>query len=89
MAISGIQSQTDYTALVSGKKINSAADDAAGMAIANKLESQSKGLSVGSSNAQTGQDLLKVADGGLSSIQDSLQRIRELSVQASNTAIYS
>lgn len=89
MAISGIQSQTDYTALVSGKKINSAADDAAGLAIANKLESQTRGLSVGSSNAQAGQDLLKVADGGLSSIQDSLQRIRELSVQASNTAVYS
>lgn len=89
MAISSIQSQRDYTALVSGKQINSAADDAAGLAISNKLESQERGLSAGSSNAQAGQDLLKVADGGLSSIHDSLQRIRELSVQASNSAIYS
>jgi flagellin len=89
MTISSISSQTDYTALASGSRINSAADDSAGLAIANKLESESKGLSTGSSNAQAGQDLLKVADGALSSIQDSLQRIRELSVQASNNAIYS
>ena len=89
MAISSIQSQTDYTALASGKQINSAADDAAGMSIANKLETETRGLNVGSTNASAGKDLIKVADGALSSIQSSLQRIRELSVQASNSAIYS
>lgn len=89
MSISSIQSRPDYTDLVSGKRINSAADDAAGLAIANKLESQSTGLSTGASNGKAGQDLINVADGALSSIQDSLQRIRELSVQASNNAIYS
>lgn len=89
MSISGIQSQTDYSSMISGKRINSASDDAAGMAIANKLETQSRGLTQGSANAQTGQDLINVADGALSSIQDSLQRIRELSVQASSSAIYS
>lgn len=89
MSISAIQSQTDYTALTSGKRINSASDDAAGMAITTKLETGARGLSTGSSNAKAGQDLINVADGALSSIQDSLQRIRELSVQASNNAIYS
>lgn len=89
MSIQGVQSSTDYTALASGKQINSAADNAAGLAIAEKLESQSTGLSVGSSNAKAGQDLINVADGALSTIQDSLQRIRELSVQASSSAIYS
>lgn len=89
MSISAIGSQTDYTALASGKRINSAADDAAGMAIAEKLETNATGASVGSSNAAAGKDLLNVADGALSSIQDSLQRMRELGVQASNSALYS
>lgn len=87
MTISGLSQ--NYEQLSSGYKINSAADDTAGLAIANKLEKQSKGLDAGSNNAAAGQDLLKVADGGLSSIQNSLQRMRELSIQASNSAIYS
>lgn len=88
MSVRGISYQTDYTALSSGKKINSAADNAAGLAISNKLQTQADGLSVGSSNAKAGQDMLRVADGALSNIQDSLQRIRELSVKAGN-GIYS
>ena len=78
----------NYRQLSSGKKINSAADDAAGLAIAEKLKSQSNGYDVGRRNAATSQDMVNVADGGLSTIADSLQRIRELGVQASNTAIY-
>ena len=77
-----------YQGLSSGKRINSAADDAAGLAIAEKLTSQRNGLDVGMENTQTSQDMIKVADGALESITDSLQRIRELSLQASNTAIY-
>jgi flagellin len=89
MSIQGISYQTtNYTALSSGSKINSAADNAAGSAISNKLQAQSNGLSAASSNAKAGQDLLRVSDGALSSIQDSLQRIRELSVKAGN-ATYS
>lgn len=88
-SISGISNNVNYTALSSGKRINSAADDAAGLAISNKLETQSNGLDVGANNALTGKDMINVADGALSSIQDSLQRMRELSVQASNTAVYS
>jgi len=87
MKIQGISSQVDY-ALASGSKINSAADNAAGMAISNKLQAQSNGLSVASSNAKSGQDMLRTADGALANMQDSLQRIRELSIQAGN-GIYS
>ena len=78
----------NYRQLSSGKRINSAADDAAGLAIAEKLKTQSNGYDVGRRNAATSKDMVNVADGGLSSITDSLQRIRELGVQASNTAIY-
>ena len=84
MSISGIQSQNTYTALSSGYKINSAADDAAGLAISEKLLSQTNGYDVGSSNAKDGMSLINVADGALSGIQDSLQRIYELGVRASN-----
>jgi len=71
-------------ALASGKRINSAADNAAGLAIANKLNSRATGTTVGVSNAQTSQNMLNIADGAIGSVTDSLQRIRELSIQASN-----
>ncbi len=74
----------DYQSLSSGKRINSAADDAAGLAIANKLLSQANSYDVGVRNVGTSQDMTKVAEGALASITDNLQRIRELSVQASN-----
>ena len=87
MGITSISNQNiyrDYQSLSSGKRIHSAADDAAGLAIAEKLESQVNGYDVGKRNAGTSQDMTKVADGALESITDNLQRIRELSVQASN-----
>ncbi len=74
----------NYESLSSGKRINSASDDAAGLTISQKLQSQVNGYDVGSRNAGTSQDMLKVADGALGSITDNLQRIRELSVQAAN-----
>lgn len=90
MSITGISNHSfqNYQHLASGKKINSAADDAAGLAIAEKLISQSNGYDAGTRNAAAASDMLKVSDGALSSITDSLQRIRELGVQAGNTAIY-
>lgn len=93
MAISGISNSSHisnqyYQRMSSGKRVNSAADDAAGLAIAAKLLSQQKGLDAGTRNAATASDMLKVSDGALGSITDSLQRIRELGVQAGNTAIY-
>jgi flagellin len=90
MSLSSIGSYgVGYDNLSSGYKINTAADNPAGLAISEGLKSQSNGYDVGTDNAKTGQDLLNTADGALSSITDSLQRIRELSVQASNSAIYS
>lgn len=86
MAIQGVTSgvSTDYSQIASGKRINSAADDASGLAIAEKMESQSSGLDVGAANAQSGKDALNIADGALGGINDYLQRIYELSVKASN-----
>lgn len=71
-----------------GRKINSPADDAAGLSISEKLLSQSNGYNQANENAADAQNASNVAEGGLNGIEDSLQRIRELSVQASN-GIYS
>jgi flagellin len=73
-----------YQQLSTGKRINSAADDAAGLAIANQFEKQVRGLEVGTRNALDMQGLLRTAEGGLSTISDALTRVRELSIQAFN-----
>lgn len=73
-----------YSHISSGKRINSAADDAAGLAIANKMQSQETGLNVGSQNAKEGIGVLNVADGALGGIMDYLQRIRELGLKSLN-----
>jgi flagellin len=70
--------------LSSGLRINSAADDASGLAISEKLRGQISGLKRASMNAQDGISLLQTAEGGLSTIQDMTQRMRELAVQAGN-----
>lgn len=70
--------------LSTGYKINRAADDAAGLTISESLNSQARGAQVASDNAQTGVNLLQTAEGDLAIIQDNLQRIRDLAVQASN-----
>lgn len=73
-----------YAQLSSMKRINSAADDAAGLAIANKLESLQKGFDQATENTQDAINLGNTAEGGLAGINDQLGRIRELAVQASN-----
>lgn len=70
--------------LSSGYKINRAADDAAGLAVSEKMRRQIRGLTQASENAQDGISLLQVADGALTEVHDMLQRINELSVQAAN-----
>lgn len=70
--------------LSSGYKINHAADDAAGMAIASKLRAQIRGLEQSSQNASDGISVVQTAEGALNEIESMLQRIRELSVQAAN-----
>ena len=70
--------------VASGNRINSAADDAAGLAIVESMTSQIRGLDQGTRNTRDMQSLVRTAEGGLDTVNDSLQRIRELSVQASN-----
>jgi flagellin len=70
--------------LSSGYRINSAADDAAGLAISEKMRAQIRGLTMASKNSQDGMSLIQTAEGGLQEIDNMLQRIRELVVYASN-----
>src|SRR6201991_868622 len=70
------------TRLSSGKRINSAADDAAGLAISTSLQTQINGLNQGVSNANNGVSLVQTASSGLSQITASLQRIRQLAGEA-------
>jgi flagellin len=71
------------TRLSSGKRINSAADDAAGLAISTRMQTQINGLDKGVSNANDGVSMIQTASSALSSLTNSLQRIRTLAVQAS------
>lgn len=76
--------QSTYEKMASGKKVNRAADGAAQMAIAQKIIEEYKGLDVGTRNMQTGMDVLNIADSAMSGVNDYLQRIDELSIQAAN-----
>jgi flagellin len=75
---------TSLQRLSSGLRINSAKDDAAGLAISERMNSQIKGLSQASRNANDGISLAQTAEGAMAEIGNNLQRIRELSVQSSN-----
>ncbi|WP_226643242.1 flagellin [Mesobacillus subterraneus] len=70
--------------LSSGLRINRAGDDAAGLAISEKMRGQIRGLEQGSRNAQDGISMLQTAEGALNETHDILQRMRELAVQSSN-----
>ncbi|QNP35231.1 flagellin FliC [Leclercia adecarboxylata] len=72
--------------LSSGLRINSAKDDAAGQAIANRFTSNINGLNVAARNANDGISLAQTAEGALSEINNNLQRIRDLTVQAQNSS---
>ncbi len=76
-----------FERLSTGRRINSASDDAAGLAIASRLESQQRGLAMAERNAQMGISLIQTAEGYLSSVTEDTQRIRELSVQAANSTL--
>ncbi len=81
---SGGSLATSMQRLSSGLRVNSAKDDAAGLAISERFSSQAKGLSVGARNANDGISLAQTAEGALGKVGDMLQRMRELAVQASN-----
>lgn len=70
--------------LASGRRINRGADDAAGLAISQRLSAQVRGLNQATRNTQDAVSLVQTAEGGLSQTSESLQRIRELTVQAGN-----
>ncbi len=76
--------QRAFQRLSSGLRINSAADDAAGLAISSRFTSQFRGLNQAIRNANDGVSFTQTAEGALSSTTDNLQRIRELSIQAAN-----
>jgi flagellin len=75
------------TRLSTGLRINSAADDAAGLAISEKMRAQTAGLDKAVSNSQDGISLIQTAEGALNETQSILQRMRELSVQAANDTL--
>ena len=70
--------------LSSGKRINSAADDAAGLAIATRMRAKENGLGVASRNTQDGISLIRTADSALNSVSNILLRMRDLAVQSAN-----
>ncbi|MGP5568996.1 flagellin N-terminal helical domain-containing protein [Pseudomonas helleri] len=75
---------TSMTRLSSGLKINSAKDDAAGLQMANRLTSQTKGMTVAIANANNGSSIAQTAEGAMQESTNILQRLRELALQASN-----
>jgi flagellin len=81
--------QKNLEKLSSGLRINRAADDAAGLAISEKMRAQINGLDQAQRNAQDGINLVQTAEGALNETHDILQRMRELAVQASNDTLTS
>lgn len=79
--------EAEFSKLSSGKRITKSADDAAGMAIANKLGAETKGLRAAVRNANDGISMVQVAEGGLSETSNILTRLRELSIQSASDTI--
>jgi flagellin len=84
LKVNGSAQEKSLEKLSSGFRINRAGDDAAGLAISEKMRGQIRGLQQGSRNAQDGISLIQTAEGALSETHSILQRMRELAVQATN-----
>ncbi|MBT7542269.1 MAG: flagellin FliC [Gammaproteobacteria bacterium] len=84
LATSGAELKTAMERLSSGKKINSAADDAAGFAIAERMTAQIRGLNMATKNANDGLSMLGVIENATNDVTDMLHRMRELAIQATN-----
>lgn len=78
-----------FEKLSSGMRVNRAADDAAGLAISEKMRAQIRGMRQGQRNAQDGISMLQTAEGALGEVHNILQRVRELAIQAGNTTLSS
>jgi flagellin len=85
LASSSASLATSMQRLSSGLRVNSAKDDAAGLAIAERMNAQVRGMNVAIRNANDGISLSQTAEGALGKVGDSLQRMRELAVQARNS----
>ena len=84
LASSGVELKTAMERLSSGKQINSAADDAAGFAIAERMTAQIRGLNMATKNANDGLSMIATIENATNDVTDMLHRIRELAVQAAN-----
>ena len=84
LASSQVELQTAMERLSSGKRINSASDDAAGFAIAERMTAQIRGLNMAAKNAQDALAMMSTAENATNDVTDMLQRIRELAVQGAN-----
>ncbi len=87
LASSQMSLSTSMQRLSSGLRVNSAKDDAAGLAIAERMNSQVRGMNVAVRNANDGISMSQTAEGSLGKVTDSLQRMRELAVQATNATV--
>jgi flagellin len=84
LSMSGGSLATSMQRLSSGLRVNSAKDDAAGLAIADRMQTQVRGMNVAMRNANDGISLAQTAEGAIGKVGDMLQRMRELAVQAAN-----
>jgi flagellin len=84
LGLTGNSLATSMQRLSSGLRVNSAKDDAAGLAIAERMNAAAKGLGVAARNANDGISLAQTAEGALGKVGDMLQRMRELAAQAVN-----
>ncbi|HXH73975.1 MAG TPA: flagellin [Bacteriovoracaceae bacterium] len=87
MRASTANQEAEFSKLSSGKRITKSADDAAGLAIAKKLEAETRGLRVANRNANDAISLVQVAEGGLNETSNILVRLRELSIQAGSDTV--
>lgn len=84
---SSADQETEFARLSSGKRITKSADDAAGLAIAKKLEASTRGMKMATRNANDAISMVQVAEGGLNESTNILSRLRELSVQAGSDTV--
>lgn len=87
LRVNSSEQEAEFARLSSGKRITKSADDAAGLAIAKKLEASTKGLKMATRNANDAISMVQVAEGGLNESTNILSRLRELSVQAASDTV--
>ncbi|MBY0516229.1 MAG: flagellin FliC [Bacteriovoracaceae bacterium] len=87
LRVNSAEQETEFARLSSGKRITKSADDAAGLAIAKKLEASNRGVKMATRNANDAISVVQVAEGGLNESSNILTRLRELSIQAASDTV--